>query len=70
MEFKPLPFASIAIRVPDVEAARARLEESGIEFGRATFDSGVCNGAIFTDTDGNGLMIHRRYAPYRDGTTP
>ena len=28
-----------------------------------TFDSGVCNGAPFTDPDGNRLLLHRRYAP-------
>jgi predicted enzyme related to lactoylglutathione lyase len=28
-----------------------------------TFDSGVCNGAPFTDPDGNHLLLHRRYAP-------
>jgi predicted enzyme related to lactoylglutathione lyase len=69
-EFAPLPFASIAIRVPDVDAVRKRLEEAGVEFSMDTFDSGVCNGAVFTDPDGNGLMIHRRYAPYADGTNP
>ena len=69
-EFAPLPFAALAIRVPDVAAARNRLEEDGVEFSGETFDSGVCNGAIFTDPDGNGLMIHHRYAPYADGRTP
>jgi catechol 2,3-dioxygenase-like lactoylglutathione lyase family enzyme len=69
-EFAPLPFGAIAIRVPDVVKARARLEEEGVEFAGEIFDSGVCNGAIFTDPDGNGLMLHRRYAPYSDGSTP
>jgi hypothetical protein len=26
--------------------------------------------AFFKDPDGNGLMLHHRYAPYRDGTRP
>jgi hypothetical protein len=26
--------------------------------------------AFFKDPDGNGLMLHRRYAPYSDGTMP
>jgi catechol 2,3-dioxygenase-like lactoylglutathione lyase family enzyme len=69
-EFQPLPFASIAIRVPDVDAARERLREAGVELEGETFDSGVCNGAIFTDPDGNGLMLHRRYAPFPDGREP
>jgi hypothetical protein len=29
----------------------------------ATFDSGVCHNAVFTDPDGNVLMLHHRYAP-------
>jgi predicted enzyme related to lactoylglutathione lyase len=68
--FVPLPFGSIVIRVPDVEAARTKLREAGVEIVGATWDSGVCNGAVFTDSEGNGLAVHRRYAPYADGTTP
>jgi len=70
LPFATLPFASVVLRVPDVEAARKKLEDAGIEFAMETFDSGVCNGAAFTDPEGNGLMLHRRYAPYLDGTTP
>jgi CreA protein len=70
LPFEPLPFASVVLRVPDVAEARARLEAAGIEFKGETFDSGVCNGAAFNDPDGNGLMIHRRYAPYPDGSQP
>lgn len=53
----------IALRVDDVEAARAELESQGIEFGADTMDSGVCHMAFFTDPDGNALMLHHRYAP-------
>jgi catechol 2,3-dioxygenase-like lactoylglutathione lyase family enzyme len=70
LEFEPLPFGSVAIRVPDVGEARAKLEAEGIEFERDTYDSGVCHMAFFRDSEGNGLMIHHRYAPYSDGTTP
>jgi predicted enzyme related to lactoylglutathione lyase len=70
MEFTPLPFGSIVLRVPDVEAAKEKLRESGVEFNGETWESGVCNGASFTDPDGNGLALHRRYAPYLDGSTP
>jgi catechol 2,3-dioxygenase-like lactoylglutathione lyase family enzyme len=70
LEFESLPFGSIAIRVPDVGEARAKLEAAGIEFERDNFDSGVCHMAFFRDSEGNGLMIHHRYAPYADGTTP
>ena len=70
LEFEPLPFGSVAIRVPDVGEARAKLEAAGIEFERDTFDSSVCHMAFFRDSEGNGLMIHHRYAPYSDGSTP
>ncbi len=70
VEFAPLPFGSIAIRVTDVDAAKAELQEKGVEFSGETWDSGVCNGAVFKDPDGNGLLLHHRYAPYRDGSTP
>jgi predicted enzyme related to lactoylglutathione lyase len=69
-EFAPLPFGALALRVPDVAEARARLEEAGVEFAGEIFDSGVCNGAVFKDSDGNGLLLHHRYAAYPDGTTP
>lgn len=64
------PPGAIAIRVPDVADARAKLEEAGVEFTGDTFDSGVCHMAFFKDPDGNGLMLHHRYAPFSDGTTP
>ena len=68
-EFAPLPHGSIALRVADVEAAKARLEGEGVECGEV-WDSGACKGTSFTDPDGNGIMLHHRYAPYPDGTTP
>ena len=55
--------AHIALRVPDVAATRAELEQLGIEFEGEIFDSGVCHMAFFKDPDGNQLMLHRRYAP-------
>ena len=56
--------AHIALHVDDVEAARRELEAKGVEFGGETFDTGVCKMALFTDPDGNDLMLHSRYAPY------
>jgi predicted enzyme related to lactoylglutathione lyase len=53
----------IALRVDDVEAARSELQSRGVEFSRDTIDSGVCHMALFTDPDGNLLMLHHRYAP-------
>jgi len=70
LDFAPLPFGSIAIRVPNVEEAKANLEAVGVEFKGEIWDSGVCNGAAFYDTEGNGLLIHRRYAPFADGREP
>jgi predicted enzyme related to lactoylglutathione lyase len=60
----------IGLRVADVDAARAELEATGVVFDHGTIDSGVCNLATFSDPDGNRLQLHRRYAPYADGTTP
>jgi catechol 2,3-dioxygenase-like lactoylglutathione lyase family enzyme len=54
---------AIALGVDDVNAARETLEGTGVAFHRETFDSGVCNGAPFTDPDGNRLLLHHRYAP-------
>lgn len=61
MEFRPNA-APIALRVDDVDAARAALEGRGVTF-MTQFDSGVCHQAIFSDPDGNPLILHHRYAP-------
>ena len=68
-EFVPSS-APIALRVADLAETRQRLEDAGVEFHAETIDSGVCFIAPFTDPDGNSLMLHHRYAPYADGTTP
>jgi catechol 2,3-dioxygenase-like lactoylglutathione lyase family enzyme len=60
----------IALRVPEVEEARRWLEAKGIEFVHDTIDSGVCHMATFRDPDGNALQLHRRYAPFGDGSQP
>jgi predicted enzyme related to lactoylglutathione lyase len=52
----------IALRVEDVAEARAELESLGVVFPADTIDSGVCHMAFFADPDGNGLMLHSRYA--------
>jgi predicted enzyme related to lactoylglutathione lyase len=70
-DFEPQPHTMpIALRVADVDEARRRLEAAGVEFGGETIDSGVCHIAGFHDPDGNALILHRRYAPYADGTSP
>ena len=63
MEFAPQKNAHPALHVDDVAAARAELEEKGVEFFGKIFDTGVCHMAFFTDPDGNDLMLHHRYAP-------
>ena len=68
-EFAPLPPATIALRVPDVAAARAKLEAAGLDVGEV-WDSGKCNGVGVSDPAGNRILLHRRYAPYADGTMP
>jgi predicted enzyme related to lactoylglutathione lyase len=62
--------SAIALRVPDVAVARVELEAAGVAFDGETFDTGVCHVAFFRDPDGNRLVLHRRYAPYADGSTP
>lgn len=60
-EFAPHT-APIALRVPDVAEARRELEERGVQFS-GEHDTGVCKMAFFTDSEGNSLMLHHRYAP-------
>src|SRR5215211_6662067 len=62
MEFQPNNHP-IALRVDDVEAARADLESRGVEFEGDILDSGVCHQAFFKDPDGNVIGLHHRYAP-------
>ncbi len=61
-EFTPST-SPVALRVDDVEAARAELTAAGVEFLGETMDTGVCHQVPFKDPDGNVLMLHRRYAP-------
>ena len=67
LEFADNGQGDIALRVPDVAAARSELESRGIEFVGEILDTGVCHMAFFADPDGNSLMLHRRYAPYAQG---
>jgi catechol 2,3-dioxygenase-like lactoylglutathione lyase family enzyme len=68
-EFTKLPPSTIALRVPDLPAAKAKLEAAGLEVGEI-WDSGACNGLGVTDPAGNRILLHHRYAPYPDGTMP
>jgi predicted enzyme related to lactoylglutathione lyase len=60
-EFAPHT-SHIALRVADVSEARRDLEERGVAFAGDVLDSGVCHMAFFKDSEGNQLMLHRRYA--------
>jgi predicted enzyme related to lactoylglutathione lyase len=65
------PEFSIALRVADVAESMERLRERGVEPAfPEPYDSGVCHMAFFADPDGNSLLLHRRYAPYPDGSKP
>jgi Glyoxalase/Bleomycin resistance protein/Dioxygenase superfamily. len=64
MEFAAQKNAHPALHVDDVAATRAELEAKGAEFSGDILDTGVCHMALFTDPDGNDLMLHHRYAPY------
>jgi catechol 2,3-dioxygenase-like lactoylglutathione lyase family enzyme len=64
MGFTPQKNGHLALHVDDVPAARAELERKGVTFIGETLDTGVCRMALFTDPDGNDLMLHHRYASH------
>jgi catechol 2,3-dioxygenase-like lactoylglutathione lyase family enzyme len=64
MEFAPQKNGHLALHVDDVASARADLEAKGVEFSGDILDTGVCHMALFTDPDGNDLMLHHRSAPH------
>jgi catechol 2,3-dioxygenase-like lactoylglutathione lyase family enzyme len=68
-EFSPLPPGTLALRVPDVAAAKATLEAAGVQVNEM-WDSGKCQGAGVRDPSGNPILLHHRYAPYPDGSMP
>ncbi|HMJ04126.1 MAG TPA: VOC family protein [Conexibacter sp.] len=61
--FAPQKNGHLALHVDDVAAARADLEAKGVAFTGDIVDTGVCHMALFTDPDGNDLMLHRRHTP-------
>lgn len=64
--FQAVEAGALALRVPDVAAAVAELKAKGVAFLSEPFDSGVCHGAFFRDSEGNSLSLHHRYAPEKD----
>jgi catechol 2,3-dioxygenase-like lactoylglutathione lyase family enzyme len=67
-EYRPQANSIVLLHVEDVAATRAALEAKGVEFDGETFDTGVCHMANFKDPDGNPLTLHKRYAPYDEGS--
>jgi catechol 2,3-dioxygenase-like lactoylglutathione lyase family enzyme len=62
---------AVALRVADVAGEMERLRGKGVEFQfPEPYDSSVCHMAFFRDSAGNPLILHHRYAPYADGSTP
>ena len=57
--FAPCP-AGLALRVSDVDAARAELEGKGVQFDGDTIETSVCKQAWFKDPDGNVFSIINR----------
>jgi catechol 2,3-dioxygenase-like lactoylglutathione lyase family enzyme len=62
---------AVALRVADVAGELERLRGNGVAFQfPEVYDSSVCHMAFFRDPDGNAFILHHRYAPYADGSTP
>ena len=49
-----------AVRVPDVDSAKAELESRGVEC-VGSGETDVCKMAVFLDPDGNAVILHRRH---------
>ncbi len=58
LSFTPQKNAHLALHVEDIAKTRKELEAKGVEFKGETMDAGVCYMALFTDPDGNDLMLH------------
>ena len=62
IEFKP-DVGGFAVRVDDIEAAKAELEAKGVKI-MGQGDTGVCHMVVCVDPDDNAVILHRRYRPY------
>ena len=63
MEFAPQKNAHPALHVDDVAAAGPSSRPRASSSPARPSTPGVCHMALFTDPDGNDLMLHHRYAP-------
>jgi predicted enzyme related to lactoylglutathione lyase len=50
----------VAFEVDDLDAEISRLKSKGVKFAMEAMDSPICRFAIFSDPDGNQVMIHKR----------
>jgi catechol 2,3-dioxygenase-like lactoylglutathione lyase family enzyme len=62
IDFTP-DIAGFAVRVDDIDAAKAELEKKGIPI-KGQGDTGVCKMVVCVDPDENAVILHRRYEPY------
>jgi predicted enzyme related to lactoylglutathione lyase len=51
---------SVAFEVPDLDEAVSQLKQAGVTFVADHIESPVCDFALITDPDGNGITIHQR----------
>jgi catechol 2,3-dioxygenase-like lactoylglutathione lyase family enzyme len=61
--------SGVALRVADVREAVEEVRAAGGDV-IGIDDTGVCHMGFVKDPDGNVLILHRRYAPFPDGTNP
>jgi catechol 2,3-dioxygenase-like lactoylglutathione lyase family enzyme len=62
IEFSP-DIGGFAVRVDDIEAAKAELKAKGVKV-MGQGDTGVCHMVVCVDPDENAVILHRRYKPY------
>lgn len=59
--FAPSPNGGmIALEVEDFDVAVARLREHRSPYALAPYESPLCRGVVFSDPDGNSVMLHQR----------
>jgi catechol 2,3-dioxygenase-like lactoylglutathione lyase family enzyme len=62
IEFQP-DIAGFALRVGDIDAAKAELEQKGVKIA-GQGDTGVCHMVVCLDPDENAVILHHRYKAY------
>jgi predicted enzyme related to lactoylglutathione lyase len=60
-QFKPSPGGgSVALELDDFDEAVRRVQESGCAFVTEPMETPVCHMAVFSDPDGNTVILHKR----------